>query len=153
MSTWKVPVIAQTTIEICWEACGRMLWQWKFHNLAGYPGKAGKYATLKKGLTQAEMDVYYQQLGLRMLKPAKATNLRFALSWTPVIFTSIHQKTGHAMVAAGFDTTKSKYSIVNPCAVEEVDFSSSSGDSCKAGLVELPAGDVDAPLGTYIWYW
>src|SRR5262245_35821608 len=95
MAQWQVPVLAQTTPEVCWEACARMMWQWRFKNLNGYAAKAGSWASKKTGLTQMQMDAFYQLLGLRSLTGAKGANMRHALGWSPVIFTSVDQVAGH----------------------------------------------------------
>jgi hypothetical protein len=147
---WNVAVITQKTASLCWEACGKMLWQWKFNNIKAYDAKAAKYLTLDKGLTEKQMDDFYKQLGLRSLRAAQGENLRHALKWTPVIFTDINQEGGHAMVASGFED--GIYTVVNPCLVQAVDFENDIA-TCTAGISKRKKDDVDKPLGSYIWYW
>jgi Papain-like cysteine protease AvrRpt2 len=150
MSLWTVQNFSQSTASLCWEACARMLWHWHFKNLNGYSQKAGNYLTLKTGLTQQQMDVFYRNLGLRALTGARGANLRFALGWSPVIFTDINKASGHAMVASGFN--QGVYTVVNPCAVMSVDFDKGT-DSCTVGTLARTATQVEKPLGSYIWYW
>ena len=150
MALWTVQNFSQSTAKLCWEACGRMVWQWRHKGLNGYNQKAGNYLSLNTGLTQQQMDLFYKMLGLRSLLGAKGANLRHALTWTPVIFTDINKASGHAMVAAGFNN--GAYTVVNPCAVMSVDFDTGA-DSCAAGSLQRTAAQVEKPLGSYIWYW
>lgn len=150
MAGFRVPVCSQRTADLCWEACARMLWHWRYNSLSGYAQRAGNYPSLNRGLTENEMNRFYQQLGLRSLRPARGANIRHALQWTPVIFTSIRQATGHAMVATNYNN--GIYSVINPCAVEAANFTSNS-EVCPAGPAASPAAQVEGTLGSYIWYW
>lgn len=153
--TWKVPVISQRTTSLCWEACGRMLWAWRKKSTPQsrkmYSLKAGTYGRMKQGLFEQQMDVFYRQLGIRSLKNPSGENIRHALKWTPVIVTSVDKGKGHAMVVTGHN--KGKYSIINPCAVQVVNFATPSGDSCSAASILIPEQGIDKSLGQYIWYW
>jgi len=150
MGLWQVPVHSQSSIKLCWEACGRMLWDWRFKSLAGYNGQAGTFLNVATGLNESQMDVFYTQLGLRGLSAPQGKNLRHALSWTPVIFTNVNQATGHAMVLAGFNRLTRKYTVVNPCLYETVDFDS-GGDSCSAGTALRTVNEVEDSLGGRMW--
>ncbi len=147
---WHVPALTQTTPNICWEACARMMWQWRHKSLAGYTAKAGAYAHMNTGLTQAQMDKFYKQLGMRSLLNARGANLQHALKFTPVIFTDVNQTAGHAMVLTGYGSRG--YTVVNPCAVQSIDFDSGS-NTCAAGTSTRTRSQVERPLGSYIWYW
>lgn len=147
---WKVPVLSQASGKLCWEACGRIMWKWRFKNLAGYAKKADGYLKIDKGLTEEEMDDFYHLLGLRSLPKPKGANLRYALQWSPVVVTNVRESTGHAVVLSGFKD--GKYTEINPCAVEAVDFEADSM-TCQAGVLELQQPAVEDPLGTYMWYW
>lgn len=152
---WKVPIIAQSTLSLCWEACGQMLWQWRNQNnpnlLNGYTKKAGKYAQMNMGLPEQQMDAFYRQLGIRSLKNASGKNIRHALKWTPVIVTLQGQGAGHAIVITEYNNRK--YKIINPCGIQAVDFSNPSSNSCNATVILLPKSEIDNQLGQYIWYW
>ncbi|MCP5159275.1 MAG: hypothetical protein H6975_07600 [Gammaproteobacteria bacterium] len=154
MAQWNVPAIAQRTLNLCWEACAQMMWQWHYRTNPGmraqYAARAGRYARLNQGLTEAQMNTFYTQLGMRSLQNSRGANVLHALQWTPVIITSSDQVTGHAMLVAG--NQGANYMIVNPCGIQAVDFASGV-DSCTATTVQLPRGQVDAKLGSYIWYW
>jgi len=152
VATWTVPVYTQRTANLCWEACARMMWEWRFKTLNGYGTKAGPYLKLDRGLTELQMDVFYKQLGLRSLPGPKGANLRHALTWTPVIFTDVGQTAGHAMVLAGF--SGGQYRVVNPCAVMSIDFGTGTGSAvCGSGTILRAATDVETPLGKFMWYW
>lgn len=152
MATWNVTPISQRTENMCWEACGRMLWQWRHGNLANYQMRAGPWAFLNSGLNHHQMEIYYRLLGIRSLRSPRGANLRHALRWTPAIFTSVHQASGHAMVVTGYE--RGHYIVVNPCGHLTVDFSSPSGTAtCSSGTVRLPRRQVEDPLGPYMWYW
>ena len=150
MPAWSVQSFSQTTISLCWEACARMLWHWKNKSLNGYSQKAGKFLTVKTGLTEQQMDSFYKSLGLRSLTPAQGKNVRYALQWSPVIFTDINKAFGHAMVASGFN--QGVYSVVNPCTTMSVDFDKNM-DTCTAGTLQRAQAEVDEPFGSIIWYW
>jgi Papain-like cysteine protease AvrRpt2 len=152
--TWRVPVLSQSTLNLCWEACGRMLWGWRHttspQSWTTYATRAGRFGTLNTGLAENQMDGFYLQLGIRSLQAPQGKNIRHALKWSPVIITSVHQAQGHAMVVVGH--TGSAYTIINPCGVQAVDFDTGV-DSCSAATTPLPLATVDGALGQYIWYW
>jgi len=150
MPKWPVPVLSQTTPNMCWEACARMMWQWRHKNTTHYVARAGAFATRNTGLTQLQMDAFYKQLGMRSLPNSKGANLRHALKWSPVIFTDVNQASGHAMVLTGYDAAR--YTVANPCAVQALDFESGS-NTCSAGTLQRTENQVERPLGSFIWYW
>jgi len=150
MPLWSVQNFSQSTPKLCWEASARMMWQWKNKNLDGYSEKAAQYLNTDRGLTQQEMDKFYRTLGLRSLSGAEGKNLRYALQWSPVVFTDINKASGHAMVATGY--YNGVYTVANPCAVMSVDFDTGA-DACTAGTLRRTKDQVDKPLGSYIWYW
>lgn len=152
---WQVPVFSQRTLALCWEACARMLWGWRYKNSAQswnvYAQKSGAYGRMNVGLSEQQMDTFYRQLGIRSLKKPSGRNIRHALKWSPVIVTSIKQAQGHALVVTGHNS--GKYAVVNPCAVQVVNFDEASGDLCTAASKPLPESEIDSALGQYIWYW
>jgi hypothetical protein len=154
MAIYRVPVFSQRTLNLCWEACGRMMWHWRYRNnprrRAQYSSVAGNYLRLNTGLSESRMNSFYRQLGMRALPRARGANLRHALRWTPVIFTSTSRVSGHAMVLAGY--SGGRYTVVNPCAIEVADFTGGP-DSCTAGTVPRTRAQVEGTLGNYIWYW
>jgi hypothetical protein len=150
MALWKVPVFTQSSAKLCWEACARMMWKWRFKDLDGYAAKAGDYAKLDKGLIEDELDTFYKILGLRSLVGPKGKNLQFALSWSPVIITAGDRSQAHACVLAGFEN--GKYIEVNPCSVESVDFETDS-TTCEAKTLKIKSADLEGGLGKYMWYW
>ena len=79
MASWTVPVDTQRAPNLCWEACARMMWVWRFKKLDAYSKRAGTYLTLDRGLTEQQMDGFYKQLGLRSLAGPSGANLRHAL--------------------------------------------------------------------------
>lgn len=151
---YNVPVISQRTLNMCWEACGHMMWDWYYRRnptrRGRYTQQAGAYATMNTGLSEQQMDTFYRLLGLRALPHPHGRNVRHALRWTPVIITSGDQVQGHAMVVTGYN--QGDYSIINPCAQEVIDFGG-GGDTCTGGTVTLSASQADARLGGRIWYW
>ncbi len=150
MAPYAVPLYSQKTIELCWEACGRIMWEWRHKNLTAYTKAAGTFLTVSTGLTQKDMDRFYIQLGLQSLPNPKGANLRYALGWSPVIFTDVDKARGHAMVLTGHSGTW--YTVVNPCAQMVLDFTGGS-DTCTAGIVSLRTTDVEKKVGSYMWYW
>jgi hypothetical protein len=156
MATGIVPLYSQTTLELCWEACGRMVWHWKYKSLKGYEGKAKNYLKFGRGLSPEETNRFYKQLGMRSLQKPTGSNLRHALGWSPVIFAwtdSPSDKFIHAVVASDFK--KDHYQILNPCitAVLSFDDEENASGSCSAGRKMIPAATIDKSLGAYIWYW
>ena len=132
-----------------------MLWAWRYSKNSRmrhlYPQKAGPYASMNRGLSEQQMDLFYSGLGMRSLTHVSGQNVRHALGWSPVIVTSVTQVQGHALVVVGH--SGGQYRVVNPCLVQAVDFSSTGADTCTAGTRPMPATDIDNTLGQYIWYW
>jgi hypothetical protein len=155
MPQWDVPSVSQKSLNLCWEACGRMLWHWRYTNDAGarggYARRAGAYATLDEGLTEQEMDRFYGSLDIRSLPKPGGRNVRYALNWSPVIVTSSDQVRGHAMVVAGHGS--GRYTVINPCGLQVVDFDSPGGDSCAVSNTQMSQAEIDGTLGGRIWYW
>jgi ABC-type bacteriocin/lantibiotic exporter with double-glycine peptidase domain len=156
MVLWKVPVLSQTSERRCWEACARMLWKWRYKSLRAYARKAGNWATLDRGLDEEDMNKFYKLLGMRSLGSPRPINLQTRLNTSPIIFTDKDRVRGHAMVLAGFDG--SKYTVINPCAIERVDFgdegTGSDAVACQAKIMRgYDRSAVEGPLGNYIWYW
>lgn len=153
--TYNVPIHSQSTTNRCWEAAGHMLWDWLYRNDARmrgrYAARAGRYATLDRGLSEQEMTRFYSQLRIRSLRNPGGRNVRHALRWTPVIVTSMSQVQGHAMVVAG--SSNGQYDVVNPCAEMVVSFEPGATDSCTAGTIRMNHADIDSRLGSRIWYW
>ena len=155
MAWSTVPVYSQPTEYLCWEACARMMWHWRYRGLAKYTQKAGNWTNRNTGLYQLQMDLFYRQLGLRSLQKAKGANVRHALKWTPVIFTDIGKVAGHAMVTIGYNDNTGAYTVINPCALLTINFDEHGGSksTCTGGTVSLPKAKVEGSLGSYIWYW
>src|SRR3954447_26741759 len=147
---WTVPVLTQSTPNVCWEACAGMMWQWRHQNLDGYAAAAGAFATRNTGLTEIEMDNFYHSLGMRHFQRPHGDNLRHALSFSPVIFNDIRQARGHAMVATGF--ADGRYTIANPCSAQMIDFEANT-NVCSGSTLSLSGAAVDRHLGRYLWYW
>lgn len=150
MANWTVPVYSQSSLALCWEACGRMMWYWRHKNLDGYSAKAGAYLNIKSGLGQTQLNRFYTTLGMKSVTNASGAKLRNYLGRSPVIFTLTNRVSGHALVAVR--TPPDKYGVINPCAVEAVSFGEGT-DSCTGGTVLLKRSDVDSTLGPYLWYW
>jgi hypothetical protein len=102
-------------------------------------------------MTEAEMDIFYKSLGLRSLSAPAGKNLRFALRWSPVIFNAIEDNEGHAMVLIGFDSAK--YTVINPCAIETIDFGSDSSVCVSPSTTPRTTAQVEQTLGSFMWYW
>lgn len=152
---WQVPVISQRTLSLCWEASARMLWGWRYKNSKQcwnmYSQKAGTYARINNGLSEQRMDVFYRQLGIRSLRNPSGKNIQHALKWSPVIVTSTKQAQGHALVVIGHNSRR--YTVINPCAVQVVNFARPGSDSCTAASKPLHVSEIESQLGQYIWYW
>lgn len=154
MGQWNVSIYSQRTMSLCWEACGRMMWDWRYRNnanmLGGYAMAAGPFRVVNQGLTNPQMDAYYRRLGLRAWAHPQGQNIRHALQWSPVVATDQDQVLGHAVIIAGY--FNGQYTVINPCAVENVDFENTKG-SCAAGALLQSEAEVNGKLGPLIWYW
>ena len=154
-----VPVISQKTIQLCWEACAQMMWHWRYRSKSkaelesSYREAAGAYLRINKGLVENEMNIFYRQLGMRSAERPNADIIRHQLERSPVIFTSIAQTQGHAMVAAYYDAAKNSYLVVNPCGLMEISFDLDGHDSCQAMGAHLSAANAEKNLGMFMWYW
>ena len=151
----RVPMYSQPTIELCWEACGRMMWHWRRGSLNGYQQAAGRYAQMSRGLSENELDAFCRQLGLRSLSPATGTDLLRLLAKAPVYFVGADQNGKHAMVAVGYDLAAASYAVNNPCSVMSVNFDENDNSigSCQAGSTNLSFVAVEKELGRFLWYW
>ncbi len=116
-----------------------------------YEARAGRYATLDKGLTEQKINKFYSRLRIQALRNPHGANVRHALKWTPVIVTSVHEATGHAMVVIGH--AAGTYQVVNPCYQMSVNFEPGAIHSCEAGSVSQDAAEIDEELKHFIWYW
>jgi hypothetical protein len=154
-TSYRVALYTQSTIESCWEACGRMMWHWRHGNLDGYQQAAGRYLQMRQGLSEPELDAFCRQLGIRSLSPATGTDLLRLLAKGPVCFVGADQKGKHAMVAVGYDLAAASYAVNNPCSVMSVNFdeNDNSTGSCQAGSTNLPFVAVEKELGRFLWYW
>jgi hypothetical protein len=155
----QVPLISQATSSLCWEACGQMMWHWKHRDQkigdrsANYRRTAGPYARMNRGLTEAELLVYYNTLGLRQARTATSREIiRTLLANSPVVFSDVTQAAGHAMVAVHHCTVQRAYTANNPCGHQSMNFGSGAGQ-CTATAVVLPAPGVERNVGTFVWYW
>jgi len=154
MKYWPVPLGSQTSPRTCWEACARMMWGWRWLNspskLGGYAALAGATAKLDRGLEGPELTKFYERLGMRSLSGAKGANVRYALSWTPVIITNVYEAAGHAIIVSGHRSNL--YTIINPAGVQTIDFSG-GGDTQAVTETFQTQSSIDRALGPTIWYW
>lgn len=149
MPLWSVPEHTQRTPDVCWEACGRMMWDWRHRDNREMQSK---YALVLFGivnivrrLNQLEMDVVYTALGLRHLVNPKGKNIRHALSWSPVVVPLVDQQLGHAVVVSG--SAANGYVVVDPCGVN-------NGRVCQAANESTwPDAAIEGRLSHFIWYW
>ena len=166
MTKWNVPIYQQRTAELCWEACGHMMWDWHHradklrqsqYNLV-LPG----VANVNRGLNHREMDFVYKRLSLRSLQNPKGQNVRHALRWSPVVVTSADRRVGHAMVVT--QHINGRYVVINPCSDQRVEFAldpatgavtDGTGRSVCGAATEssMPEAEIDRQLGQFIWYW
>ena len=169
MKSRKVPAISQRTMNLCWEACARMMWSWRHGGLKGYAEKAGRDAKLDAGKTLLQMDTFYRKLGMLSFKHSTAglggigsrfpgydidgmfhANLRHKLNSSPMIMTLVGKEQGHAMVCNGY--TAKGYEIVDPCGVATLDFDVGS-ESCAVANTSIDTKRVTAEAGAFYWYW
>jgi hypothetical protein len=151
---YAVEKIGQRTAHMCWEACGHMMWNWRYRNdlgmLGRYEDKIGPFAQLDRGLHRDEQPVFYKLLELRKLKPAYGYNVRFALQWTPVIVALDSQPKiigGHIVVVIGFH--EDYYNVIDPAA--GVDFQ--RPDGYEAVVVSRRKAEIDDQMVPQIFYW
>jgi hypothetical protein len=151
---WRVTPISQKSVQLCWEACGHMLWNWRYKDekmRANYKMRSGIYANMDHGLPETGMDHFYKLLGIRSLPHPRGENIVHALKWSPVIVMSVDQAYGHAMVIDGH--LGPHYNIINPCAQMVVNFGTDNSDSCAVGTINIKKTEFDRKLGKFIWYW
>jgi hypothetical protein len=154
-TSYRVPMYTQSTIALCWEACGRMMWHWRRGNLTGYPQAAGRYLQMARGLQEPELDAFCRQLGMQSLSPARGTDLLRLLAKGPVYYVGADQNGKHAMVAVGYDLAAASYAVNNPCSVLSINFdeNASATGSCQAGSTNLAFVGVEGDLGRFLWHW
>ena len=119
---WDVTPVAQEE-NLCWDACGLMIWNWKHGSLsesekrASYLKAASGYnkyaqsASGKRGLSKEELDDFYPCLGLSIHRPsgaARVSDLIEFLFRSPVILCTVQEKGKpteflHAMLAIWYE--------------------------------------------------
>jgi hypothetical protein len=157
---WSVEVLTQRTAAICWEACGRMMWNWKHSSesaaarTASYLQRAGRFATLDRGLQEPEMNTFYSGLGVRHQRNAGASALRSALRSSPVVLILGRGETRHACLCLGETPgRRPTYRIVNPCSSLVIDFGTDSAVCTASGTADIGAGNVESRMGRWVWFW
>jgi len=157
VTMWNdVPLIPQGLPNTCWEAVGRMMFRWRYKSDHGYDLALRDfgYNKVQVGLTQDQLDIFYRYVGMRsfgsLAKHPTGANLRFALNWSPVIFTEDFQVAGHAMVLTGFDS--GTYFVNDSCAAMATD--KYGAKTCSAAPGRKAVNEVEGRyLGQFIWYW
>jgi hypothetical protein len=148
----KLKGIAQSEDYLCWEACARMLFLWKYgeKELPRYEKSVAPYKALKRGLYPLELGVFYcTKLGMKVRPKA-----RFAIAKSPVIWRRV-LPVGHAMVLVAYDTNVSKYVNWDPFVsakqfnFDEAGGSKASGIIGQAGL--LTERDFDSQVVGSVW--
>jgi papain like cysteine protease AvrRpt2 len=157
---WNVEVLTQQTAAMCWEACARMMWYWRHSSesadgrRASYLGKAGRFASLNRGMQEPEMNIFYTQLEMRSNRSAGASALRTALTTSPVVLILGRHETRHACLCAGFtEGRQPTYRIVNPCSALTVDFVTDNQVCTASGTSDIGARNVESRMGGWIWFW
>ncbi len=157
---WSVEVLTQRTAAVCWEACARMMWNWKHSSesaearRASYLRTAGSFATLDRGMQEPEMNTFYVQLGMRSNRHAGASALRSALTTSPVVLILGRGETRHACLCLGFTPgSRPAYRIVNPCSSLVIDFGTDSQVCTASGTSDIGARNVESRMGHWIWFW
>jgi hypothetical protein len=157
---WNVEVLTQRTAAVCWEACARMMWNWRHASdsadarLASYLRTAGRFATLDRGMLEPEMNSFYTQLGLRSNRHAGGSALRSALRSSPVTLILGRDETRHACLCVGFMAgSRPTYRIVNPCSSLSIDFETDSEVCTASGTSDIGARNVESRMGSWIWFW
>ena len=151
---YRVDKMGQESPRVCWKACGRMMWHWKYRvdlgTKAEYEKRAGVHLQVDRGYTSQEMADFYKMLGMRVLNPAYGANVRYALQWTPVIValdSDAKLVGGHVVVVIGFHG--GHYNVIDPVAI--VNFENSAGYDAK--VVPKRKGDFDRRMVREIYYW
>jgi Papain-like cysteine protease AvrRpt2 len=156
--SWPVRIFPQRTPYLCWEACGHMMWHYRYYgNDAGYAAAARSYLTIDRGLLPAELNIYYVGcLGLSSLHRPSGSDLRRLLQSGPVVFFSASATGDHAMVAAGWNRGANHYEVANPFAGTTFNFDGQNqlASFASVGRLEFRSTSrVESALGDYVWYW
>ena len=152
---YQVDPIAQRTIHTCWEACGRMMWNWRYRNDPGrvsyYANKVAGWTEIDRGLDHVGLRTYFKLLELRTLDRTREYNVRFALKWTPVVvaFRGTPAHPGHIVVISGFDGRN--YTVVDPQG--GINFDSAVKDGWSATAYPEDKSSLDAGIEPFIFYW
>jgi ABC-type bacteriocin/lantibiotic exporter with double-glycine peptidase domain len=153
---YQIDPIAQRTERTCWEACGRMMWNWRYRNdpgrLSYYANKVAGWTELDRGLDHVGLRAYFKLLELRTLDRTRECNVRFALKWTPVVvaFRGTPADPGHIVVISGFDGRN--YTVVDPQGGINMDPTVTDSFWIATATPE-DKSSLDAGIEPFIFYW
>lgn len=157
---WRVEMVTQRTAAVCWEACARMMWNWRHSSesadarRASYLRTAGAFATLDRGMQEPEMNTFYSRLGMGHRRHAGPSALRSALRDSPVTLILGRGETRHACLCLGFTAgRRPTYRIANPCSTLAIDFDTDSQVCTASGTSDIGAVSVESRMGRWIWFW
>src|SRR5262245_16790798 len=153
---YTVDPIAQRTKHTCWEACGRMMWNWRYRNDPGmlprYEDKVFGWTNVDKGLDKIGMRTFFGLLKLRTLDPAHGYNVRFALQWTPVIvaYRGTPSEPGHIVVVSAFDGRD--YTVIDPQGAINMD-PAAKDKYWDVSVFPQAKSSLDSGMERFIFYW
>ncbi len=159
--TWSVPLIAQPTPDLCWKAGVAMMYEWRHRSQKkrardrDFKQKGGFLATLRRGLSDVELNILARRLGMHTSQGMSADALQKHLGRGPVLTVlSAGSYQGrpnrHAVVVVsprpsglqGMD-----YEVADPCAA-------SAGAACVAGTRLVAGGQVESTVANgFSWFW
>lgn len=153
---WQVPLIGQTTIKTCWEACGHMMWLFRYPgDEAGYRRQGGPTLTNMAGLSIPNTDTFYRSLGMQGSQHADLGFIDHQLELGPmIVLLGLTQGYVHAEVLVGLQNRR--YILNNPQGVarisfnDEVDSTDTADPAQDATVQTCRASRFKEP---WVWWW
>jgi hypothetical protein len=158
---FDMPYVYQASQVLCWEACARMMWMWKYESSPDerYTRVVDQFAKVNAGMDWNSLNQnIFVPLGIEGKPNATPANLQQQLQFSPVTITlpfvpsrpavNLGKGSGHAVIILELNSATQEYLVVDPMTVIVPGKPMSRGHALK-----LFARTVDAKIGHYIWYW
>ena len=158
---FDMPFVHQASQVLCWEACARMMWMWKFSKTPDerYTRIVDQFAKVNAGMDWNSLDFnIFRPLGMLGKSGATAGDLQRQLQFSPVTTTltfipsnpgvSLGKGSGHAVVVLELNAANQEYLVADPMKGYVAGKVMS-----RTHAIKLFARVLDQQLGNYIWYW
>ena len=156
-----MPFAHQASQVLCWEACARMMWMWKYKKSpdARYAQVVDQFKMVNAGMDWNSLDFnIFRPLGMERKRHPGASDLRGQLRYGPVTTTlnyipsrpqiQLPKGSGHAVVVLSIEAASNEYRLVDPLTNAV-----SSRILCRDYAIRELMRILDSRMGSYLWFW